>query len=99
MKTRLLGSMMYEQLGQQRVLHDLLQLGEVFLAEVPVSVGCSNPACVSLAGASEVAVSNKACTGCKVVYYCSRRCQEGAQEAVQAAQGVVQSCAVMIYFI
>ena len=60
---------------QQRVLHDLLQLGEVFLAEVPVSVGCSNPACVSLAGVSEVAVSNKACTGCKVVYYCSRECQ------------------------
>ena len=67
--------MMYEQPYQQRVLDDLLQLGHVFLAEVPVSVGCSNPACVSLAGASEVAASNKACTGCKVVYYCSRGCQ------------------------
>ena len=67
--------MMYEEQYQQRVLDDLLQLGEVFLAEVPVSVGCSNPVCVSLAGASEVAVSNKACTGCKVVYYCSRGCQ------------------------
>ena len=68
----------YKLLGkekQQALLHDLLQLGRVFLAEVPVSVGCSNPACVSLAGASEVAVSNKACTGCKVVYYCSRVCQ------------------------
>jgi hypothetical protein len=68
----------YQGLGkeqQQALVRDLLQLGAVFLAEVPVSVGCSNPGCVSLAGASEVAVSNKACTGCKVVYYCSRRCQ------------------------
>ena len=63
----------YRLLGreqQEAFLHDLLQLGEV-----PVSVGCSNPACVSLTGVSEVAVSNKACTGCKVVYYCSRECQ------------------------
>jgi hypothetical protein len=60
---------------QQALLHDLLQLNAVFLAEVPVSVGCSNPGCVSLAGVSEVAVSNKGCTGCKVVFYCSKDCQ------------------------
>jgi hypothetical protein len=68
----------YQGLGkeqQQALVHDLLRLGAVFLVEVPVSVGCSNPGCVSLAGASEVAVSNKVCTGCKVVYYCSRKCQ------------------------
>jgi hypothetical protein len=60
---------------QQALLHDLLQLNAVFLAEVPVSVGCSNPGCVSLARVSEVAVSNKGCTGCKVVFYCSKGCQ------------------------
>jgi len=42
---------------------------------VPCTLGCSNPACVNVSGESEVSVSNKACLGCKVVYYCSRECQ------------------------
>ena len=60
---------------QQELLMDLLQLGQVLLVEVPCTLGCSNPACVNVSGESEVSTSNKACTGCKVVYYCSRECQ------------------------
>jgi len=60
---------------QQELLLDLLQLGQVLLVEVPCTLGCSNPACVNVSGESEVSVSNKACLGCKVVYYCSRECQ------------------------
>ena len=60
---------------QRELLRDLLQLGQVLLVEVPCTLGCSNPACVNVSGESEVSTSNKACTGCKVVYYCSRECQ------------------------
>ena len=63
------------QVQQQQFFGDFLQLSQLLLVEVPMSLGCSNPGCVGLAGQSEVAVSNKACTGCKVVYYCSRGCQ------------------------
>ena len=60
---------------QLAVLRDLVLLCEVLLAEVPCPLGCSNPACVNLGGESEVRVAHKACAACKVVYYCSRRCQ------------------------
>ena len=60
---------------QRELLLDLLQLGQVLLVEVLCTLGCSNPACVNFSGESEVSTSNKACTGCKVVYYCSRECQ------------------------
>ena len=73
--------MVEEQLaGESRewklqLLRELLHLAHLLQAEVPCTVGCSNPACVDLNGASEVKVSCKACTCCKVVYYCSRECQ------------------------
>ena len=38
-------------------------------------VGCSNPHCTDLSGVSELAAASKACSGCKVVRYCSRACQ------------------------
>ena len=57
------------------LLCDLLQLCEVMLLEVPFTIGCSNPGCVNVNGETEVGTANKACTGCKVVYYCSRECQ------------------------
>ena len=40
-----------------QLLHDLLRLAQLLLAEVPCTIGCSNPACVDLRGASEVKVS------------------------------------------
>ena len=64
--------------GQQKVLMGKLAgMSHVLLAGVPTPLGCSNPACVSLGGESEVRASNKACTSCKSVYYCSRECQVG----------------------
>ena len=60
---------------QLDVLHNLVLLCEVLLAEVPCPLGCSNPGCVNLGGESEVREAHKACAACKVVYYCSRRCQ------------------------
>ena len=61
--------------GQLDMLHDLVMLGEVLLAEVPCPLGCSNPGCVNLGGESELRAAGKVCAACKVVYYCSRRCQ------------------------
>ena len=63
------------QQGKLQLLKDLLRLCQLLMAEVPCTIGCSNPACVDLRGASEVKVSCKACTSCKVLYYCSRECQ------------------------
>ena len=61
--------------GQLDMLQYLVLLGEVLLAEVACALGCSNPGCVNLAGESEVREAGKVCAACKVVYYCSRRCQ------------------------
>ena len=60
---------------QLEMLAELLLLCEVLLAEVPCPLGCSNSGCVNLEGESEVREAHKACAACKVVYYCSRRCQ------------------------
>ena len=69
---------------QEEVLQQLVQLNNLLLAEVPLPVGCSNPACLSLVGDSEVKASKKACTACKVVYYCSRECQVAHWDAHKA---------------
>ena len=58
-----------------QLLKDVQRLCQLLLTEVPCTIGCSNPACLDLRGASEIKVSSKACTGCKVVHYCSRQCQ------------------------
>ena len=60
---------------QLAMLNDLVVLCEVLLAEVACPLGCSNPGCLNLGGESEVREAHKACAACKVVYYCSRRCQ------------------------
>jgi len=56
-------------------LRDMLKLADLLLTEVSNSVGCSYPWCVNMGGESEVGLSNKACTGCNMVYYCSSQCQ------------------------
>ena len=56
-------------------LRDMLKLADLLLTEVPNPLGCSYPWCVNMDGGSEVGLSNKACTGCNMVYYCSRQCQ------------------------
>ena len=59
---------------QQRLLQDVLVLLKLLVQEVPLPLGCSNLKCVSMNGASEVAAASKACSGCKVVRYCSMEC-------------------------
>ena len=60
---------------QVQLLQDMLGVSELLLAEVPCTLGCSNPGCVDLSGSSEVKVSSLACSACKVVCYCSKECQ------------------------
>ena len=64
------------------LLVEVVKLSDLMLAEVPCTMGCSNPLCTNLSGMSEMEVKAgsrktvlKACTACKVVWYCSRECQ------------------------
>ena len=61
---------------RRRCLGDVLQLINTLLDEVPLPLGCNNPACVNLEGDSEAAASHRACNGCKVACYCSTKCQK-----------------------
>lgn len=40
--------------------------------------GCCNPCCTNMAGASEVSLSTKLCSGCRRERYCSVECQRAA---------------------
>ena len=66
-----------DSISQQQVelLQKMLRVSELLLAEVPCTLGCSNPGCVDLSGSSEEKVSSRVCSGCKVVCYCSKECQ------------------------
>ncbi|GBF90438.1 hypothetical protein Rsub_03434 [Raphidocelis subcapitata] len=57
-------------------------------------VGCSNPACVGLAGASEAAAPLKPCAGgCGSAAYCSRACANAAFAAHRAECGAERPAA------
>ena len=62
----------------------------VFVAEVPLPVGCNNPHCPA---AVDEAVATRKCTGCKLAVYCSDGClkehwkeHKGVCRRVQAAR-------------
>ena len=69
------GSELSGEEGKVEHLWDMLKLADLLLTEVPNPLGCSYPWCVNMNGDSEVGLCNKACTGCNMVYYCSRQCQ------------------------
>ena len=69
-----LGSGLKGEAEQRRLLQDVLLLLKLLVQELPLPLGCSNLKCVSMNGASEVAAASKACSGCKVVRYCSMEC-------------------------
>ncbi len=60
------------------------------VADLPLRL-CAYPSCASLEGDSEAGVSLLECSGCEVVSYCSRRCQEahwkGAHKHACAGRG------------
>ena len=60
----------------RQYLEDVMQVINTLLDEVPLPLGCNNPACVNLEGKSEAAASHRACNGCKVACYCSIACQK-----------------------
>lgn len=48
--------------------------------------GCCNPACMELAGVSEVELNTLLCSGCRRLPYCSRKCQKAHFIAGHGAQ-------------
>ena len=62
---------------QLMVLQDVVGLCKLLQQEVPVPVGCNNPACLNLEGEAEMVMASKTCLGCHVARYCSRECQVG----------------------
>ena len=66
-----------DQQVQLMVLHDAVELCKLLQQEVPVTVGCNNPACLNLQGVAEMVTACKTCLGCQVARYCSRECQVG----------------------
>jgi hypothetical protein len=73
--------MMLKMTGEMRqqldvLLTDLLGLFGSLLGEVPLPVGCNNPACTNLEGVAEASLSvNKRCKSCLAAHYCSKQCQ------------------------
>jgi hypothetical protein len=73
--------MMLQITGEMRqqlvaLLTDLLGLFGSLLGEVPLPVGCNNPACTNLEGVAEASLSvNKRCKSCLAAHYCSKQCQ------------------------
>ena len=68
----------------------MIELLHVFVAEVPLPVGCNNPHCPA---AVDEAVATRKCTGCKLAVYCSDGClkehwkeHKGVCRRVQAAR-------------
>ena len=68
----------------------MIELLHVFVAEVPLPVGCNHPHC---AAAADEAVATRKCTGCKLAVYCSDGClkehwkeHKGLCRRVQAAR-------------
>ena len=66
--------------GKVQLLQKVLGVSELLLVEVLCTLGCSNPECVDLSGSSEVKVSLKTCSACKVVCYCSKECHNAHWE-------------------
>lgn len=64
------------KLQLEDLIVDLLGLFGSLLTEVPLPVGCNNPACTNLEGVAEASLSvNKRCSSCLAAHYCSKQCQ------------------------
>jgi hypothetical protein len=61
---------------QLMLLQRMIRLCKVLQREVPVPVGCNNPACLNMQGVAELKTACKVCLGCHVARYCGRECQQ-----------------------
>ena len=75
------GRLLVGEEKQKQFIKDVVGMVQVLMAAVPLPVGCNNPGCGNLEGASEAAKAYMCCTRCRIAMYCDAACQKDHWEA------------------